>query len=117
MAVAGVVAAVANRHLRPPEATREARRMPLAMLVRARSQVAEVTATLMMRTAMLTHTGGAGIAVPEVPGGMTHLLRERKAKRSSLPPFPRPQRITNPGSLMPVMPFLLALLTAKPHSK
>ena len=89
-------------------------KMPPAMLVRARSQMAEATATRMMRAAMLTHAVAADIVVLEGQGAMTRLQRGKRVKRSSSPPFPALPRTMNPGSLMPVMQYLHVQLTALP---
>ena len=82
MAVAAVVAAIVSRRLCPRRVTVVAtRRIPLAMLERARSQMVVVMATLTMRAATLTHAGAADIAALEGQGVMTRLQRGRKAKK------------------------------------
>ena len=76
-----VVAAVANRHCCQHQATKAARRIPPAMLARARSRMAEATATPAMMAVMLDHAGIGGIAVQEVLGEETRLQRPKKGRR------------------------------------
>ena len=79
MAVVGVVAAVANRHLRHHPATREARRMPPARLARARSRMAATMVTQTGMTAMIPI--GTDAIAEQDPQVEAHRLAPRKGRR------------------------------------